>query len=56
MNVAANNLTATPIQIVAKTTIGIVKSKFELTTLQDMIRKFYVEKHSEQLKAMFNPQ
>ena len=59
MNVAANNLTASPIQIITKTTIGIVKSKSELTTLQDMIRKFYVEKHSEQLKQlkdMFNLQ
>lgn len=59
MNVAANNPTAPPIQIIAKTTIGIVKSKSELTTLQDMIRKFYVAKHFEQLKqlkAMFNLQ
>ena len=56
MNVTMNNLTAPPIQIIAKTTIGIVKSKSELTTLQDMIRKFYVAEHSKQLKAMFNLQ
>lgn len=53
INVAANNPTASPIQIVAKTTIGIVKSKSELSTLQDMIRKFYVANFNE-LKAMFN--
>ena len=56
MNVTMNNLTATPIQIVAKTTIGMVKSSAELSTLQDMIRKFYVTNHFEQLKAMFNLQ
>lgn len=52
MNVTMNNFTASPIQIVAKTTIGIVKSKSELSTLQDMIRKFYVAKHYEQLEFL----
>lgn len=56
INVAANNPTASPIQIVVKTTIGMVKASSGLSTLQDMIRKFYVTQYLEDLKAMFNLQ
>ena len=55
INVIANNLTDSPVQKVAKITIGVFKANAELSTLQDMIKKFYVNKYKENIK-LFNSQ
>ena len=44
MNVTINNMSSSPIQLVAKATIAAFKSSAGLSTLQDMIKSVYVQR------------
>jgi hypothetical protein len=44
MNVTMNNMSSSPIQLVAKATIAAFKSSAGLSTLQDMIKSVYVQR------------